>query len=219
MDAKTSIEILYAEIHQRITYRDGKIADAAGRGMSAYEKLSEISRHIELLTADLRTALIGCHNELQSLGYCPQELPMPDAPEIELRTNEKSVRIIVDGILPFPAKGGVYFLHEKLDSELRRLSKKEALPPLLFNEHCVVVFIHRYADTGRTLRNLRDYDNVEHRCITNVIARHFLKDDSPVCYISMDMLAPGENNYTEVRIMTIPDFRAFVMSEKIGLTM
>jgi len=216
MDAKTSMENLYARIHERLAYRDEKIAGLTGRGISAYDKLAEISRHIELLTADLRDALIGCHNELQALGYCPRELPMPNPPEIEVRVDEKTVRMVIDGMLPFPVKGGVHFLHEKLDAELLRLSREDALPRPLFDERCAVVFIHRYADTGRELRHLRDYDNVERRCITNVIARHFLKDDSPVCCISVDILAEGENNHTEVRIMTLPDLQAFILSGEIG---
>lgn len=218
MDLKTKMESLFAKIHERITYRDVKIAGLAERGMSAYEKLSEINRHIELLTADLRASLIECHYELQALGFCPQELSMQDAPEMDIQADEKSVRLVIDGILPFPIKGSAYYLHEKLDSELRRLSKEDAIPPLLFNERCAVVFIHHYAMTEKSIRNIRDYDNVEHRCITNVIARHFLRDDSPACYISIDVLAPGDSDYTEVRIMTIPAFRAFVISEKIDFT-
>ena len=178
-----------------------------------YEQLADISRHIETMVSDMRRALTVCHNDLQAFGYCPQELPMSDAPGIDIIVDEKSVRIIMDDILPFPIKGSVYYLHEKLNTALQRHSQENALPQPLFNERCAVVFIHRYTETFR--RHLRDYDNTERRCITNVIARHFLRDDSPACYISMDVLALGYSNHTEIRIMIISDFRAFVASAQI----
>ena len=91
------------------------------------------------------------------------------------------------------------------------------LPYPLFRERCAVVFIHRYA-AGRGLRYLCNYDNTERHCNTNVIARHFIYDDSPVRYIGMDILAPGQSNHTEIRIMTIMDFQAFIASGEIRNT-
>ena len=182
---------------------------------TAHQHIADISRRIELMVSDMRKELISSHNDLQILGYSPRELPISSAPGISVDINEKSVRIIMDGMLPFPLKGSVYYLHQKLDTALEQLIQRNELPRPLFSERCAVVFIHRYANTPRSLRHLRDYDNVERRCVTNVIARHFMKDDSPACYISMDILAPGEDNHTEVRIMPISDFRAFVMSEQI----
>jgi hypothetical protein len=209
------MESLCEKLLRQISYRNDKITALCGQSGNTYERLAEISRHIELLTAGLRDSLIDCHNELQALGYCPPELPVPDAPEVIVGVDEKSVRIVVDGMLPYPLKGGACYLHDKLDADLMRYARDNALPRPLFDERCAVVFIHRYADTGRELRHLRDYDNTERRCITNVIARHFLRDDSPACYISMDVLAPGESNHTEIRLMTIDDFQAFTASDEI----
>ena len=214
MDVKTCMDSLHKKLRRHLSYRNGKIAGLFDQNGKAYDRLAEISRHIELLTADLRAALIDCHNELQALGYRPPEFPMPDAPDIDVRINGKDVRIIADGIMPFPLKGGVCYLHEKLDAALRIHLREDTLPRPLFDERCAVVFIHRY--TG--FRHLRDYDNVERRCVTNVIARHFMRDDSPACHISMDLLAPGKSSHTEVRIMTIPAFREFVMSGKTDFT-
>jgi hypothetical protein len=168
------------------------------------------------MVSDMRGAIANCHDELQSYGCHLPELPMPDAPDISVDVVNKTVRIITDGMLPFPLKGGVHYLHKKLDAALSRYSRDNALPAPLFTERCAVVFIHRYADKGRKLRHLRDYDNTERRCITNVIARHFLRDDSPACYIGMDIIAPGESNHTEIRLMPIPAFREFVASEEIS---
>ena len=78
-----------------------------------------------------------------------------------------------------------------------------------------MVFIHHYCAGIGHLRHLRDYDNLEHRCVTNVLANHMLWGDSPKCMVAMDVLAPGETNFTEVRIMPISAFRDFVMSEKL----
>lgn len=218
MDSEIIMENTKKKIHDCMIYRDGKIALTIEKNDGIYTKLTETSRHIELLTSDLREALICCHNEMKALGYCPQELPMPDTPDIDVQVYEKNVRIVVNGMLPFPLKGGAYFLHKKLDATLMRFSSKNALPRPLFNERCAVVFIHHYATTEKAVRNIRDYDNVERRCITNVLARYFLKDDSPKYYISMDILAPGNSNFTEIRLMTIPCFREFIMSAEIEYT-
>jgi hypothetical protein len=219
MDAKTSIENFYNKLWYHVMDRNDKIGKIYVGDGNAYDQLAEISRHIELLISDLRDAMFWCHNELQSFGYCRDEIPIPDAPDITVNVEEKSVRIIMGGMLPFPQKGSVYYLHDKLDAALECHIRHNALPQPIFTERCAVVFIHRYAGADRARRNLRDYDNTERRCITNVIARHFMHDDSPACYISMDIIAPGDSNHTEIRIMTIPEFRAFVMSDKIDFTL
>ncbi len=213
MDTNMCIKVLHDRLHRLLRYRGDKITAAYRKNDGVYTTLAEISRHIELFSGEARAALISCHDELQALGYRPRELPMPDAPDIDVEVDSQSVRIIVDGMLPYPINGSVHYLHEKLDAALTRCAADNAL--LLFTERCAVVFIHHYAENGKAIRNIRDYDNVEHRCITNVIARHFLRDDSPACCISMDMLAVGEITYTEIRILTIPAFRALVQSSAI----
>lgn len=212
MDEKLILERAYNKLLHQISYRHEKIALLSENGGSVYEQLDSISRHAELMISDIRRALTNCHNDLQAFGYCPQEIPIHGAPDVEVDIIGKTVRVLMDGMLPFPAKGSVYFLHEKLDAALRQYSRDNALPQPLFDERCAVVFIHRYA--GKGVRQLRDYDNTERRCITNVIARHFLRDDSPACYMGVDILAPVRRNQTEIRVMTIPDFRAFIISEK-----
>lgn len=214
MDSKIIMGSLGKRLRTHISDREKKIASLCGRSGNEYDNLADIFRQIELLTAELRDALILCHNEMQALGYRPRELPMPDAPEIDVRTDVKSVRIVMGGMLPYPIKGSAHFLHEQLDAALLGYMRENKLPRPLFIERCAVVFIHHYAD-NKAIRNMRDYDNAERRCITHVIARHFLKDDSPACYIAMDMLAPGENTFTEIRLLTISDFRALVQSKEI----
>lgn len=118
-------------------------------------------------------------------------------------------------MLPFPSNGSAFFLHDQLDWALRRFLLEHQLPTPIFTERCAVVFLHHYGPGKADIRHLRDYDNVEHRCITNVLASHLLWGDSPKCMIGMDVLAPGDHNFTEIRIMPLPAFRAFVMSEKI----
>jgi len=203
------------ELRRKVSYRSDKITGLFGQSGNTYERLADVSRHVELLAADLRASILDCHNELQALGYSPREMPTTDLPGVSVDIREKSVCIIMDGMLPFPLKGSAYYLHEKLDTAIGQYLWDNDLPRPMFDERCAVVFIHRYANAGRALRHLRDYDNTERRCITNVIARHFLLDDSPACYIGMDILAPGESNHTEIRIMTIADFRAFTTSQEI----
>lgn len=165
---------------------------------------------------EMREALLRCNSELQALEECPKQRAMPDAPGIRIEIEPPCARIIVDGMLPYPLNGGVHYLHNKLDDALSRLFRDKALPRPLFEERCAVVFLHRYTGASWRLRQIRDYDNVEHRCITNVIAKHFLTDDTPACYIGMDILAPGDVDQTEIRLMPVPAFQAFVASGEIA---
>ena len=209
------IKALHNKLHGLLLYRDGKISAAVRANAGAYDTLAEMSRHIEHLAEDAKAALINCHDELQALGYTPPELPMPNEPCITVKVDEKSVHIVVDGMLPYPIKGGAHYLHTKLDAALTLYARNKALPYPLFIERCAVVFVHHYMENGKAIRNMRDYDNVERRCVTNVIARHFLRDDSPACYVSMDILAQGESTFTEIRLLTIPAFRELVRSSEI----
>jgi len=209
----TLLVSIYNKLWHQLKNHNYEITDVYLKSDTAHKHIADISRQIELMVSDMRKTIIASHNDLQAFGYTLQEIPLADAPDISVNVSEKSVRIVMDGILPFPIKGSVYFLHEKLDIALRHYSRDNALPQPLFDEPCAVVFIHRYDGNGR--RQLRDYDNTERRCITNVIARHFLRDDSPACYIGMDILAPGKSNHTEIRLMTTPDFQKFVASKEI----
>ncbi len=213
MDVYTRLKVLQKQLHRLIIQRDSKILGLRNTG--ALGMLADISRHAELLSAELRVELTACHDELRAFGYRLPELPMQNAPEINVQVKGKSVRIAIDGMLPYPILGSAHYLHEKLDAALTKYARENALPRPLFTERCAVVFIHHYKKG--VIRNLRDYDNVEHRCVTNVIARHFLRDDSPACYISMDMLAVGESAFTEIRVLTIPAFRELVLSREIEL--
>lgn len=216
MDAEFCLNTLYERIHTAIMERDGKLRRFHGFSGDACNALAEITRHTELLAMELRELLLCCHSELQALGECPKQRAMPDAPGIQIEIDPPCARIIVDGILPYPLKGGVHYLHSKLDDALSRHFRDNVLPRPLFEQRCAVVFLHRYTGTSWRLRHIRDYDNVEHRCITNVITRHFLPDDTPACYIGMDILAPGDVNQTEIRLMPIPAFQAFVASGEIA---
>jgi len=187
----------------------------AGNHPGICEEIAQISRHTELLTKDLRELMIDFYGDLQTSGIQPARQPYPALPDVKIRAKNGCVIITTDAMLPFPIKGSVYYLHEKLDMALVRFMEERKAPRPYFRCRCAVVFIHHYGSDWEDLRHLRDYDNVEHRCITNVLAAHLLWGDSPKCMIAMDVLAPGKKNYTEIRVMPLPQFRDFVMSEKI----
>lgn len=191
------------------------IALENGQNDAVYGRLSELARLSELLCLDLREAMTSFYDDLQISGFFPPFRPYPQADEVEITLEGGCISIKFASMLPFPASGSVYYLHERVDQVLRRFMLSHKLPRPLITERCAVVFLHHYGPGKADLRHLRDYDNVEHRCITNVLAAHLLWGDSPKCMIGMDVLAPGDHNFTEVRLMPLPVFREFVMSEKI----
>lgn len=186
-----------------------------GPSDTVYKSLSETARQVELLCLDLRGAMIRFHSDLQLVGVLPPSTPYPQGGEVEVALEDGYISIKMAAMLPFPSNGSVYFLHEQLRRALEQFVQKNSLPRPFFTERCAVVFLHHYGPGGDDLRHLRDYDNVEHRCVTNVLAADLLWGDSPKCMISMDVLAPGDYNFTEIRIMPLPALRSFVMSEKI----
>lgn len=175
--------------------------------------LADIIRHSELLVKEIRTEATAFHQNMQLLGFVTGEIPYAGFPGFDMRIVGRGIHITFDGMLPYPAKGYVYYLHDGLDMQLEQMTRNGKLPKI--RERCAVVFLHHYHAATDDMRLLRDYDNLERRCVLNVLARHFLWGDSPNQIISMDILAPGERNFTEVRILPIPEFRALVMSEDI----
>ncbi len=77
------------------------------------------------------------------------------------------------------------------------------------------MYLHHY-DSGKPAHRLRDYDNVEHRCITNALAALTMWGDGPGCMVSLDILAPGDHNFTEICILPLSRFQEFALSEKMG---
>lgn len=190
-------------------------AVSAGRKDKAYTILSELAACIELLEKDLREDLILLHQDLQNAEILPLKLAYPFAEVAEVFWADQCLHLIFPEMLPFPIKGPVYYLHEQVGIALDAFIKASGCPVPIFEERCAIVFLHHYGCSFQEMRHLRDYDNVEHRCITNVLASKAIWGDNPRCMIAMDVLAPGDHNYTEVRVMPLPKFREFVMSEEI----
>ena len=190
-------------------------AISRGRSDKLYEHLAVTTRHIEMMVKELREAMITFHGDLQMTEMIPQTQPYPLAREVEVSLEDGCLSVKMPAMLPYPTDGAVYYIHELVDKALGRFMLENNLPRPYYTERAAVVFLHHYAAGKADQRHLRDYDNVEHRCITNMLAAHMLWGDSPKCIISMDVLAPGETNFTEIRIMPVTAFREFVMSEKL----
>jgi hypothetical protein len=218
------VDDLEHKIHRVMSNRETKIQSHIGKlrsqlyaenSAAVYDEISELSRHTELMSKELRDILIELFSEMQTGGIQPTYRLYPRTRSVTVREDNGCIIITMEAMLPFPIKGSSYFLHEKLDTALERFYEEHKPPRPYFTERCAVVFLHHYGSGAENLRHLRDYDNVEHRCVTNVLAAHLLWGDSPKCMIALDVLAPGESNYTEIRVMPITQFRAFVMSESI----
>ena len=63
MDVYTRLKALQKQLHRLILHRGGKILGLHNSG--ALSMLADISRHAELLSAELRAELTACHDELR----------------------------------------------------------------------------------------------------------------------------------------------------------
>ena len=183
-----------------------------------YRYLFEFSQQAEIFCKELRKAMATFYNDLQLVGVFHPLLPYPQSDDVAVFVDGNCLKLKFSAILPFSAGGSVYYLHEQVRNALERVIRERKLPRPFFNERCAVVFLHHYAAAKGITRFLRDYDNVEHRCITNVLASLSMYGDGPQCMIALDILAPGNQDFTEVRIMPISDFKQFVASENLDYT-
>lgn len=199
------------QIDNRLQVMEALLPGAEG---AVYQQLYELSGQVELLCKELREAMTEFYDDLQLTGVWPVLRPYPFAAQVKATVEKDSLRLILPEMLPFPIGGSVYYLHEQVKGALEKLIRERKLPWPLFNERCALVYLHHY-DAGKPARRLRDYDNVEHRCITNALAALTMWGDGPGCMVSLDVLAPGGHDFTEIRILPLSRFREFALSEEI----
>lgn len=198
-------------IKNRLALMETSLRDADRDAV--YRHLLELSQLSETICKELRRAMMEFYNHLQLAGMPPALLPYPCSEDVTVSVEGNCLKLELPALLPFNAKGSAYYLHEKLRCALERILRERGLPRPFFDERCAVVFLHHYAARKGAVRYLRDYDNLEHRCITNVLASLLMRGDGPECMISMDVLAPGERDFTEIRILPETEFRRFAASE------
>ena len=180
-----------------------------------YPVVEDISGQIERLCNALLRATIIFYSDLQCLGLVPLHVKYPHATDVDISLENDSLIVKLPAILPFRSKGSVYYLHEQLAAALEKYWQKYTLPKPLFRERVAVVFLHHYSG-GEEARNLRDYDNVEHRCILNALAFTAIGNDNPRSIIMTDILATGDHNFTEIRIMPVSTYCEFVQSDEFS---
>ena len=186
---------------------------------AVYRHLSQFSRLTELLCRELREATREFYGNLQTVELFPILLPYPHGGEVKAVVEDGYIRLEAPTILPFCSGGSVYYLHEQVLWALEDLIREKKLPRPFFTERCALVYLHHYQEDAGLTHYLRDYDNVEHRCVTNALAALAMWGDRPDCIVSLDVLAPGERDFTEICVMTMEKFREFVLSEKIKFQM
>lgn len=200
------------QIHNRLQVMEALLP---GAEEAVYQQLYELSGQVERLCKELREAMTEFYDDLQLTGTCPAFRPYPFFTQVEAAVKDGCVRLTLPEMLPFPIGGSVYYLHEQVKGALEKLIRERKLPRPLFDERCALVYLHHY-DSGKPTRRLRDYDNVEHRCITNALAALTMWGDGPNCMVSLDILAPGDHNFTEICILPLSRFQEFALSEKMG---
>lgn len=199
------------QIGNRLQVMEALLPGAEG---AVYQQLYELSGQVELLCKELREAMTEFYDDLQLTGVWPVLRPYPFATQVKVTVEKDSLRLILPEMLPFPIGGSVYYLHEQVKGALEKLIRERKLSRPLFNERCALVYLHHY-DAGKPARHLRDYDNVEHRCITNALAALTMWGDGPGCMVSLDVLAPGDHDFTEIRILPLSRFQEFALSEEM----
>ena len=204
--SKLCIDLLHEHTENRISKLARHIEaadrlDAEENSVAIYVELSEISRHTELLSKELRMILSELHASFEALGLSPEYVPLAISSDVKTSVKNEIYTIRLDGILPFKSKGNVYYLHEKLDAALELFLSDSGISAPVFSERCAVILRHHYDLERSSGRQIRDYDNLETSCVLNVIARYFMWDDDPKSYLLMQDIAPDHSDFTEIIVM------------------
>ena len=213
--SKLCIDLLHEHTENRISKiaRHIEVAgrlDAEENAAAIYMELGEISRHIELLSKELRIILSELHASFEALGLAPKYVPLTINSDVKIFVENGIYIIRLDGILPFKSKGNVYYLHEKLDAALELFLSDSGISAPVFGERCAVIIRHHYDLERSSGRQIRDYDNLETSCVLNVIARYFMWDDDPKGYLLMQDIAPDSSDFTEMLVMKISELCGFI---------
>lgn len=177
-----------------------------------YAAVAELSRRQEAACGELRNALQALFYSYEARGLSPRYVPLMEVPDFDISLTDGMMRIFMDALMPHPTKGSVFYLHGKLDAALARYVADNRIPRPFFRERCAVVFLHHYDLEKNRKRQLRDYDNLERRCILNVLTRHVLVDDSPEQLVSMDLMTADQRDYTEICVMPMERFGRYILS-------
>lgn len=126
-----------------------------------------------------------CHDYLISKGKSKLSYEyMKSLVSVDVRKEDKGYRFIFGEL--FPSRGNIidksslksysrlisHGYRPVLEKKIAQLKENDNI---FFNERVAVVVTHFFADE----RQLKDYDNLESKPITDIITFHFIKDDSP----------------------------------------
>ena len=75
---------------------------------------------------------------------------------------------------------------------------------------CVLVYEHVYKKPNR--RRFIDHDNMEMKHIQDVLEWAFLTNDSPTCCSAFQLSRAGENNFTQIWVLTPKQFMEWLTS-------
>lgn len=199
---------LYRELKQAVDMRDGD---------GAAEVIRDLSKAVETMCHNLREEIVREYDSVLTSGNISGEpLLLPEAPHVEVSIQDDVLTIYADAILPFATKGPSYYILGELEAALNRLLKEQNLIVPIFTEPSAVLFLHHYNRQGRRYvrRQLRDFDNVEHRAVLNTLSRYCVWDDGPGNIVLMDALVLDREDFTEILVMPIHRFVEYLMSEK-----
>lgn len=192
-----------------------EMTSVPGNAEGVYACLAELSRCQELLCSEYRYDLRQLHHQLEGEGLEPCYHPLIYANDVCIESKDGIFRIILDSLLPFPTRGSVFYVHERLESALRRHGRRNGHTKPFGDRRCAVVFLHHYDRERSGKRKLRDFDNMERRCILNVLSRHMVVGDSPDSIVTMDLMTGDQRDYSEICIMPMERFTSYILTPEI----
>jgi len=202
---------LFTEL-QRDKKRAEQIAKDIDKVLAADIKDTNKLLHKVAVSSEYLTRNFRDHVGSGYFGATKKDYLLTAAEVLEISVSESNgiVEITIPSLLPKRKNKGANFIYDPLYSVLSKYSRDNGKPRR--HGKSVLCFTHHY-DKERGIKNrIRDYDNLELKDIKDIIALHFLVDDSGYWCSEYHESVLDDKDKTSILIMSPEQFKEWIFS-------
>lgn len=198
-------------VKQDISKRTKKINDLASQADLFLEQrnLSHLPAIMENLIKETVNLCNYVKRQSRNMGFANRiNAVMADLVHCSIEEKDSVYHIRFDTLLPKKVNswgGEKDNIYQMYVNGIHAAALSAGLPK--WSGRVVMVIIHHFADEKAMI----DYDNFELKSIIDAIAVHYLVDDSPKFYISHMDCVMGDDEFSEILLMSQEKFKNYVI--------
>ncbi len=128
-------------------------------------------------------------------------------------TDEGWFKLTIPYLLPKKEGGGTEYLRRPLYLLMEEFFRKR---PILWHYEAVIAYRHIYTKEYPE-RRMRDHDNIETNAVSDVLAMFLMPSDKPICCSHFETSDVGDEEKTEVYVLSPHDFPAWIVKYKSSM--